>query len=325
MRGMVVSAVILVIALAVVILPRGVAESVDQSISYTPHGQIVIYNDENFTAENGVVGGNGTYDNPYVISGWDIDISGLVPGGDVTTGAIQIGNTRAYLVIRDMKIHGDFEPVETNGTTGYTGNPAITIYFGANVRIENCVLFGTTDGIQLTGMANVVIKGNTITDNGHGIEIDNCFQVHIEDNVVTYSHFGNVLLGGISDSIVKNNTITNSLDWVGMNLYGSENCQVVNNTISDNPRVGLNIGFCSHCDILGNVITNNSWGIDIYGPEDVTLAENTFVENERDVVGIDSGGDGYFWTAIITSVVAIAAIALVSYLLVKKGKKNAPK
>src|SRR5437867_4455907 len=41
--------------------------------SLTPHAPILIDGPGNFTASNGVTGGSGTKNNPYIIQGWSID------------------------------------------------------------------------------------------------------------------------------------------------------------------------------------------------------------------------------------------------------------
>jgi len=43
--------------------------------AYTPHAPILIIGDANFLPANGVTGGSGTWNDPYVIEGWDINAS----------------------------------------------------------------------------------------------------------------------------------------------------------------------------------------------------------------------------------------------------------
>ena len=42
---------------------------------YLLHDPIYISGNDNFTTENGVTGGSGTKDDPYIIEGWEIDAS----------------------------------------------------------------------------------------------------------------------------------------------------------------------------------------------------------------------------------------------------------
>ncbi|HDJ25985.1 MAG TPA: hypothetical protein ENF34_01550, partial [Candidatus Bathyarchaeota archaeon] len=65
--------------------------------AYTERGPIEIYGDEDFTSENGVVGGSGTPDDPYIIEGWEIS-------ADEQTG-IFITETTKYFIIRNCHIY----------------------------------------------------------------------------------------------------------------------------------------------------------------------------------------------------------------------------
>ena len=324
MRRRVFLATVVAFALGLAAVSATSADSSEHIIAYTPHGQISFFSDDEFTSENGVTGGSGTYEDPYVIEGWSIDISDIESDGSgVLMGGIHIGNTMAYLTIRNVLIQGDYSPADASQGVGITGNHAILMYFGANVLIENCVLKNTTCGIDIRGMDNVVIRGNTITGNSRGVDIQASSQVIMEDNSVADSQFGNVLLEWISDSTVKNNTVSGSDEWMGMNLYDSDNCDLLNNTISNNPNIGLNVGFCRNCRIAGNTFSNNRIGIEIYGEENVILEENTFTGNEENIEDL-SDGPSYLGLAIVTSMVAVAAIIIATYLLLKKGEPKRP-
>jgi hypothetical protein len=58
---------------------------------YTPHAPIYINGDENFTEENGVTGGSGTINDPYIIEGWNI----------TKAPAIRLKYTSSYFVIQN--------------------------------------------------------------------------------------------------------------------------------------------------------------------------------------------------------------------------------
>jgi hypothetical protein len=74
---------------------------------FLPREPIVIDRDSNFTAANGVVGGDGTAGNPFVISGWQIT---------ATKTAIHVYNVTANFTIRDNSIEGKIG-VRINSTT----------------------------------------------------------------------------------------------------------------------------------------------------------------------------------------------------------------
>jgi len=110
---------------------------------WAPHAPIYIYGDDAFTWENGVVGGSGTQDDPYVIEGWVIDTLGYDYG-------IYIDHTTAYFVIRNCQIR---YPQERAG---------ILLSAVKNGRIEGCSIYGGRVGIHLLAASGVVITGNAI-------------------------------------------------------------------------------------------------------------------------------------------------------------------
>ena len=63
------------------------------------HGPIDINGDAGFNTTNGVVSGNGTSVDPYLIEGWSIDAS--------AGNAVTISNTDKHFVLRDITLHGD--------------------------------------------------------------------------------------------------------------------------------------------------------------------------------------------------------------------------
>src|SRR5467141_3743818 len=65
---------------------------------HTPHAPIRIQSNAEFTAANGVVGGHGTPDDPYLIAGWEIT-------NVDTMEAIIIRDTDASFVLRDVFVH----------------------------------------------------------------------------------------------------------------------------------------------------------------------------------------------------------------------------
>ncbi len=111
---------------------------------WVPHKPIYIYGDDAFTWENGVVGGSGTADDPYIIEGWIIDTLGYDYG-------IYIDHTTAHFVIRNCVVS---YPQEKAG-----------IYLTAvkNGRIEKSSVYGGRIGIQL-----IATQGVTITETAIG-------------------------------------------------------------------------------------------------------------------------------------------------------------
>lgn len=67
-------------------------------LEYAAHDIIKIDSNSEFNPLHGVVGGTGTQEDPYIISGWEIDV-----GSD--DNAIYIGNTTAYFIVENCYLH----------------------------------------------------------------------------------------------------------------------------------------------------------------------------------------------------------------------------
>ena len=61
---------------------------------YIPRGEIWIEGNDDFTEDNGVTGGSGTFNDPYIIEGWE-------------TPTIWIRDTTAYFTIRNCRVYGE--------------------------------------------------------------------------------------------------------------------------------------------------------------------------------------------------------------------------
>lgn len=81
----------------------------------TSHAPILINGDSEFTLENGVIGGSGAAEDPYIIEGWDINAS--------TANSIFINSTIAYFVVRNVSVHdGGAGVILSNVTNGRIEN-----------------------------------------------------------------------------------------------------------------------------------------------------------------------------------------------------------
>ncbi len=107
-------------------------------------GPIAILSDADFTPENGVVGGSGTPDDPYIIAGWRIDMADA-------PFAIHIRGVSRPFVIRDVEICG-------------AEVAAIKIETAKNGRIEDVVLKGSPTGILIALSRDIWVRRVTIRD-----------------------------------------------------------------------------------------------------------------------------------------------------------------
>jgi parallel beta-helix repeat protein len=114
------------------------------------HFPIYINGNNNFTSENGVTGGSGTEEDPYIIENWIIAGNGSVRDG------IFINNTDVYFVIRNCTVFGFNHPDEY-----YDG---IELQFVENGRIENTRVNESHTSIYLRYSNNITISNSTFCD-----------------------------------------------------------------------------------------------------------------------------------------------------------------
>jgi parallel beta-helix repeat protein len=168
-----------------------------------PHDSIWISGDIEFTQVNGVVSGDGSSQNPYVIEGWHIDAPSNGSG-------IYIRATDACFVVRDVIIHSD--------RTSWFG---IYLEYVENGRFEHIRSTGNWNGIRMDYCANVSISNCDMSSNLYGgIEIMRSENISVIENKAVDNHSWNLYLessGGCSvlmnefgDGSVQIRSTTNS-------------------------------------------------------------------------------------------------------------------
>ncbi len=131
--------------------------------NYTNHVPIRIDSDADFKTNSGVIAGNGTQKNPWMIEGWEINGTGK-------NSCVYIGNTTDYFVVRNCYLHhadgGDIVlPIENCG---------LYLYNVTNGRAyNNTISSNARDGIHLHSSSNNIISDNRVSSNDrYGISLD---------------------------------------------------------------------------------------------------------------------------------------------------------
>ena len=187
-----------------------------ESGSLTPHDPIFINGDAEFTPANGVVGGSGTVEDPYIIEGWDIDAS--------TATGIHIDSTRAYFIIGSVFIHdggtGVYLYNVTNGkildSKIARGSVGITTGGAScNTTIaRNEISRNSANGIFLVG-ENITVSDNTISNNGVGIGLKARGYHTIFSNNITRNNYGIHVHAPSRYNVIYNNFLNNNQTNVG--------------------------------------------------------------------------------------------------------------
>ena len=193
-------------------------------VSYTAHTPISISGNSQFTSANGVVRGNGTAGNPYVIENWSIDATGY-------SSAISIFGTSAYFIIRNCSLsnaNGDI--ISITGVSVSNGQ-----------IINNICAGGGIDGIYLSNCHNFLIYNNSCVDNTNwGIRIRNTdgitiFGNYCENNGVSGSDAGMFFDGSDRNAIKANMLYDNN---IGIMFSASSRNNVSYNNCSMNTGLG---------------------------------------------------------------------------------------
>ena len=183
----------------------GLAELVEHAtpgVAPTEHDPILINGNDDFTYENGVVQGDGSAQDPYVIEGWDIEAD--------TAHGIEIRNTLAHFIIRDVEI---FDGLDIGWYSG------IKLYQVANGTIMSCTITNCADGVYVQGGDHLQILDNNITACVNGIGIIDTVYIDVFLNRIVWASVHGMHINSSIAFWISNNTIMESgMTGVGVGL-----------------------------------------------------------------------------------------------------------
>jgi len=209
-------------------------------------------NDDFVIGENGVVSGSGTQDDPFLISGWDINAS--------TAHGIHILNTDVYFIVRGCYIHD-------GNDTDYYG---ILLEYVENGRVDTVSSTRNRRGIVLGEKSKeIAIANSSFNHNAGGISChgpwmsgdEGCSFIHVINNTVSHNQYIGISCYG-RDSTIEGNTITYNYHGIHSGDGGEEyggNVAYINNTISYNAGNGIVFDHNHENIIMGNIITYNGY------------------------------------------------------------------
>ena len=219
-----------------------------------PHPPIVIASDADFTSENGVVGGRGTPEAPYIIAGWQID-AGRGTG-------IAIRGTQARFVLRDCCITGTawgtgIALVEISG--GRVEGCALEglgvglfVYSSAGVRISDSVCVRCRRGLEGTESPGMVVRGCSFLEpKKEGVFLWHCHDALIQENCFRGGVTA-VYLDSCHRDLLRENRVEGAEQ--GLFLWDSFNCVVTENLVRD-----CGLGAALVHTSAGNVVFHNAF------------------------------------------------------------------
>ncbi|HVH15111.1 MAG TPA: NosD domain-containing protein [Candidatus Angelobacter sp.] len=318
------------LAFMIVLVPN--VMSLSHSVSaqtYTNHSPILITGNDGFTADNGVTAGSGASNDPYVISGWAIQ----VPAGGY---GVEIANTTAYFVITDDQIG--------QAVCGVNCGDGILLFSIENGQLQNTSIDVWGNGIRVNTSDNFLFVNSNVTANGHGngvrVEYSNNFQIthnnigangivvflNVDDSFdISYNSIqgGTNALNGsyLSDATIVGNTVGAedgiSLDniahlLISQNRVGAHASIVVKscgdvtidgNTVKavDSPEIF--VAACTNVLVSNNAASNNvdGQGVWVDGSDNVNVNSNTLSGNAVGIRLTDSATGNTITTNTISN------------------------
>jgi len=261
------------------VLESGVAQSASPlktAGKYVSHSPIFIGNNTDFLPANGVVSGNGTEENPYIIENWEIDARG-------TDYCIRIENTTAHFVIRNCKLWNATSAAVTEDKFG------ILLRNVMNGTILNCECSNNNVGIRIEQSFDIVISNSACIRNYFiGMHIvDPRNNLRIEGNNCSHTLCGHGIIV-VFTPYIQSCVLINNICWEnnesGIDLMDARNCTITYNNCSRNMN-DIALSYSDNITIENNQCSE-SLGANIY----LWMCTNIIVKNNRLGKGISIDG-----------------------------------
>jgi parallel beta-helix repeat protein len=293
-------------------------------ISFTPSkaqesttfGPIEIDGNEEFAdwAANHSWPGDGTEGDPYVIEGYEINVSFSSDTG------IQILNTDAHFQIRNLRIFPDEQ---------WYWCDAIVLDNVSNSVLEHNTISDMDESIDLIDCSFITISNNDLSSNFYGIDLRRSYNITIANNIfgenginiygeslehynshlitpdnlingtplyyykntnnieINNTSVGQLILANCINVSIENTTISGTVDGIILNYV--ENVMIANNVIASNIYKGIEVEYSNNVILLNNTIYSNGWGgVTILDSNNITFMDNIVSSNGWSGVSISS-------------------------------------
>jgi parallel beta-helix repeat protein len=199
-----------------------------KSNSYTPHDPIYIHGNYEFTSENGVTGGTGWVNDPFIIEGWEINAS--------SDHGITIEDTNKCFEIRNCYIH-----------SGGSSKDGIVFYHVINGIINSSIISNNKYGIIFRDYDFYIGE-----DSSYNKIMNNTIKNNKKDGI----HFEHTLSDYHSYNLIFLNEISNN-NQHGIYMIMSEYNQIFSNNFISNTKMGVNLTMCMGGGAYNSVYHNN--------------------------------------------------------------------
>ena len=271
---------ILVMLLCFVRLNVGSTDGADGSVIRVPGDYATIAwavgnatNGDTILVASGVYVENVVVDKPLKIAGEATNTT-VVDGG----GYAWNNKTKGFHVISDnvsienLTVRNAYSGIFVENADNFTLQNTLSVLgiHGANVaechraEIRGNIASNNSFGVFIINSLNCIVENNTVTDNyggypdlrvGGGIHL-----VHTNHSIASRNFATRNLVGinveGCSNTTITENIAVNNSEPVygwgsGIEIYGSEDCAIANNTVAVQ---GIGLSRCSHCLVTDNLV-----------------------------------------------------------------------
>jgi nitrous oxidase accessory protein NosD len=247
---------VVIILLLLALIPHALMMSADTAEAYsTENGTILIFTNADFTKENGIIGGKGTFHDPYIIT-FDEVITTSGP-------AIQVQTTGVHFIIRDFVIKG----IGSNATTGILLNDA------QMAIIENVTFRDLTVGLSASMSSALRVRDSRVLGCEVGIELMSSPGAELTDLVVKDCVTG-IFLQDSESSYIRRIECRRS-ERVGIQVLQSPSTRISKVTALE-CRVGIEILDSHEVELTSCVAKDNSLvDIALRHANDITMSTCT--------------------------------------------------
>ena len=226
-------------------------------------GPIMILSDADFTAENGVVSGTGSAEDPYLIAGVEVTAAPADAYG------VRIENTQAAFVLRGVMVQGVTDPA----------GAAVRIAFSSRGRLEACTISGSVNGFEIVSSTGIVMRDCVLYVTGLGLRVsgESAEQYHHDINESNLLNNKEIrYYYGLDGQTISGLTTTH------LTIAASRNMTVTGNSVINGD--GLRLAFVTGSTVSANSVyrtspTYTEHGIFLLQSSDNVVADNSLRNN----------------------------------------------
>mgnify|MGYP006273213513 CR=1 FL=1 len=234
----------------------------------------------------GVIKGKGTFDDPYIISGWKIDCiqwfwEFLNPHVTHNNAAIWLENIHCHVVIEDNLLYNLHQEKDDNWFEG------IYIEECSNITIRNNNIKDSSYGITMAYSPSSTVCSNEVSSSyigivSHSLSSENPIEIY--DNSAFYCGDGIRCVNGNAE------VFDNEIKYNGEGIVlMSDSSHIASNNVFNNQEVGIKCVDSPALVEYNNVNDNGGWGIGIKGGPTPMISRNTISNNQNSGIYLADG------------------------------------